>query len=196
MVARRICLTAAVTTAATIAATAMAIADGHSGAVRPDGTFGGGRGWVTTRIPGGLAQAYNVTLVKAGRIVAVGQAFAPPVNGQPRAQILVARYLPSGRLDRSFASGGIFKTKLPAAKGPYNATSVTVDRAARLIVAGGDGQGDMLVLRLTANGRLDRSFGQNRSGIVSVPISGFAESVALAPGGRILLGGANGTANA
>ena len=189
-------MTVAVTAALAIAAAAVARADGRSGAIRPDGTFGAGRGWVTTLIPGGSAQAYNVTLVQGGRIVAVGQAIAPPVNGQPRAQIVVARYLPSGRLDRSFGSGGIFKTTLPAANGPYNGTSVVADRAGRLVVAGGDGQGDMLALRLTRSGRLDRNFGQNRSGIVSIQVAGFAQSLALAPGGRILLGGSNATANA
>jgi uncharacterized delta-60 repeat protein len=199
-VARRIGLTATVTTAVAlvavaIVAVAVATADGRSGAVRPDGTFGGGHGWVTTRLRGNSGQGYNVTLVKRGRIVVVGQAIAPPVNGQPRAQIVVLRYLPSGRLDRSFGSGGIFRTALPTANGPYNATSVAVDRAGRLIVAGGDGQGDMLALRLSATGRLDRSFGPKRTGVVAVQIAGFAQSLALAPGGRILLGGANGTAN-
>jgi uncharacterized delta-60 repeat protein len=195
MVRRRTWLTVAVTAALAIAA-AVALADGIAGRVRPDGTFGGGRGWVTTVIPGGTSQAYNLVPVQGGRIVAVGQVIPPPVNGQPPSQIIVLRYLRSGRLDRSFGSGGIFKTALPNANGPYNATSVAADSAGRLIVAGGDGQGDMLALRLTRNGRLDRSFGANRSGVASVAVGGFAESVALAPGGRILLGGANGTANA
>jgi uncharacterized delta-60 repeat protein len=196
MAARRIALTATVTTTLAILAVTIAIADGPVRAVRPDGTFNGGRGWVTTRFRGNGGQGYDVTLVKRGRIVVVGQAIAPPVNGQPRAQIVAVRYLPSGRLDRSFGSGGIFKTVLPTANGPYNATSVAVDRVGRLIVAGGDGQGDMLALRLSASGRLDRSFGPNRTGVVAVPVGGFAESVALTPGGRILLGGANGSANA
>jgi uncharacterized delta-60 repeat protein len=179
-----------------LALAAVAIADGSSGAVRPDRTFGGGRGWVTTRFPGNSGQGYNITLTKGGRILVVGQSIAPPVNGQPRSQIVVLRYLPSGRLDRSFGRGGIFTSSLPTAKGPYNATSVAVDRAGRAVVAGGDGQGDMLALRLTARGQLDRSFGQNRSGVTAIDVAGFAESVALAPGGRILLGSANGNANA
>jgi uncharacterized delta-60 repeat protein len=196
MVARRIGLTVAVTAALAIVAVTVAIADGRSGAVRPDGTFGGGRGWVTTRFRANSGQGYDVTLVEGGRIVVVGQAIGPPVNGQPHAQIVVLRYLQSGRLDRSFGSGGIFKTTLPTANGPYNATSVVVDRAGRLIVAGGDGRGDMLALRLSTTGRLDRSFGPNRTGVVAVPIAGFAQSLALALGGGILLGGANGNANA
>jgi uncharacterized delta-60 repeat protein len=179
-----------------VVAVAVAIADGTPGAVRPDRTFGGGRGWVVTRFRGNSGQAYNVTLAKGGRILVVGQSIAPPVNGQPRSQIVVLRYLPTGRLDRSFASGGIFTSALPTAKGPYNGTSVAVDRVGRVVVAGGDGQGDMLALRLTARGRLDRSFGQHNSGVTAIDVAGFAQSVALAPSGRILLGGFNGTANA
>jgi uncharacterized delta-60 repeat protein len=195
MVARRTWLTVAVTAAVTITAAAVALADGIAGRVRPDGTFGGGRGWVTTAIRGGTAQAYNVVPVEGGRIVTVGQVIPPPVNGIPPSQIVVVRYLRSGRLDRSFGSGGIFRSALPNARGPYNATSVAVDAAGRLVVAGGDGQGDMLALRLTRNGRLDRTFGASRSGVASVAVGGFAESVALAPHGRILLGGSNANAN-
>src|SRR4051794_40208845 len=176
MVARRTWLTVAVTAALAIAAAAMALADGRAGPIRPDGTFGGGRGWVTTVIPGGTSQAYDVLPVQGGRIVAVGQVIPPPVNGQPPSQIIVLRYLPSGRLDRSFGSGGIFKTALPTANGPYNATSVAADSAGRLIVAGGDGKGGMLALRLTPNGRLDRTLWAHRSGGASVAGRGFAQS--------------------
>ncbi|MBV9918113.1 MAG: hypothetical protein JO153_16545 [Solirubrobacterales bacterium] len=195
MLVRRLGLTVAATTALALVGVAVAIADGRAGAVAPDGTFGGGHGWVTTRLRGNSGLGYKVTLVKGGRIVVVGQALGPLVNGQPRNQIVVLRYLSNGRLDRRFGSGGIFKTALPAASGPYNATSVAVDQAGRLIVAGGDGRGDMLALRLSANGRPDRSFGPNRNGVVAVPDGDFALSVAVGPGGRILLGGANGSAN-
>ena len=74
---------------------------------------------------------------------------------------------------------------------PFIATSVVQERTTRkLVVGGGYGQGSMLALRLTAGGRLDRTFGKG-SGVVSVPVGGIAESLAIQDDNRILLGGSN-----
>jgi uncharacterized delta-60 repeat protein len=156
--------------------------------VRPDRTFGSGRGWVATRIPGASSVAYGVAVIRGGGIVIAGQATTADGNGQ----ILVVRYRPDGRRDRSFGSHGIFKTALPAADGPFTALSVVPERSTgRLLIAGGYGQGSMLALRLTPAGRLDRTFGRARTGLVTTPAGGIAESLAVQPNGGILLGGSN-----
>ena len=157
-----------------------------------DPTFGQGRGWATTRIPRATAIAYGAAVVAGGRIVLAGQATTPAGNGQ----ILVARYRPDGRLDRSFGSGGIFTTALPKARGPFIATSVAQQNSTgRLLVAGGYGQGSMLLLRLTPGGRLDRTFGRNRTGVVITPAGGIAQSIAVQRNGGILVGGSNANRN-
>jgi uncharacterized delta-60 repeat protein len=156
---------------------------------RPDPTFGNGRGWVTTRIAGATSVAYGATVVRGGKIVVAGQ-----VTTRGNEQIFVARYRPDGRLDRGFGSRGIFKSALPRAAGPFIATAVAQERrTGRLLVAGGYGQGSLLVLRLTPAGRLDRSFG--RSGLARTPVGGIAQSLALQRGGGILLGGSNANRN-
>jgi uncharacterized delta-60 repeat protein len=156
---------------------------------RPDPTFGKGRGWVTTRIAGAMPVAYGAVIVPGGKIVVAGQATARGGNGQ----IFVARYRADGRLDRAFGSGGIFRTALPKAAGPFLATAITrVGNTGRLLVSGG-GRATMLVLRLTPRGRLDRSFG--RSGLARVRAGGVAQSVALQRNGGILLGGSNANSN-
>jgi uncharacterized delta-60 repeat protein len=158
----------------------------------PDPTFGQGRGWATTRIPGATATAYGAAVVGGGGIVLAGQATTPAGNGQ----ILVVRYLPDGRLDRSFGSGGIFHTALPKARGPFIATSVVPENSTgRLLVAGGYGQGSMLLLRLTPRGRLDRAFGRNRTGVAIAPVGGIAQSVTVQRNGGILVGGSNANLN-
>ncbi len=160
--------------------------------VSPDRSFGAGKGWVSTRIPGTSASAGALAVVKGGAIVVVGGAITPSGNGQ----VVVVRYRPDGRLDRSFASRGIFKSALPAAKGPFLATSVLQDRSTgKLLVAGGYGLDSMLVMRLTANGRLDRTFGGSRTGLATVRVGGIAQSIALQPDGGILLGGSNENVN-
>jgi uncharacterized delta-60 repeat protein len=157
---------------------------------RPDPTFGNGRGWVTTRIVGATSVAYGAAVVRGGKIVVAGQATTHGGNEQ----IFVARYRPDGRLDRRFGSRGIFKSALPKAAGPFIATAVAPERrTGRLLVAGGYGQGSLLVLRLTPAGRLDRSFG--RSGLARTPGGGIAQSLALQRNGGMLLGGSNANRN-
>ncbi len=161
-----------------------------AGPARPDPSFGRGRGWVTTGLRGLDAIAYAATIAPAGRIVIAGQA----TDRQGRGQVLVARYLPSGRLDRTFASRGLFKTSLPAASGPYVGLAVK-PQGRKLLVAGGYGLGSMLVLRLTAAGRLDRTFGARHVGYTTIAVGGTAESLVVARGGAILVGSSNENAN-
>lgn len=155
---------------------------------RPDPTFGNGRGWVTTSLPGGSSLAYGATVIGGGRIVTVGQWIPPSGNGQ----VLVARYLRNGRLDRSFGLRGTFRTSLPTADGPFTGLAVAQERSTgRLLVAGGYGLGSILALRLTPNGRLDRSFGPKRSGLTTTPVGGIGESLVIQRNGGILVGSSN-----
>ncbi len=155
---------------------------------RPDPTFGHGRGWVSTRLAGGSANAYGAVVIGGGKIVIVGQWVPPSGNGQ----VLVARYLRNGRLDRSFGSGGVFRTSLPTADGPFSGLAIAQERSTgRLLVAGGYGLGSILVLRLTPGGRLDRSFGAKRTGITTTPVGGVGESLVIQRNGGILVGSSN-----
>ncbi|HEY2258427.1 MAG TPA: hypothetical protein VGH45_01865 [Solirubrobacteraceae bacterium] len=157
---------------------------------RPDRSFGGGRGWVTTRIPGASSVAYAAAVNQNGRLVVAGEAITRGGN----AQIVVLRYRRNGRLDTSFGSRGVVETSLPAAKGPYIAQSIARQGSTgRLLIAGGYGLDSMLVMRLTANGRLDRSFG--RRGLATVAVGGIAQSLIVQEGGAIVVGGSNANAN-
>ena len=147
---------------------------------------------MTTPIPGVTPIAYAAAVLPGGKVVLAGQTTTSAGDGQ----ILVTRYRRNGRLDRAFGSQGIFRTTLPAASGPFIATSVARQGSSgKLLVGGGYGQGSMLVLRLTRSGRLDRAFGGNRTGLAQVPAGGIAEALAVQRGGRILLGGSNANSN-
>jgi len=173
-----------------VAAAVAALPAAAAGAARPDPSFGAGKGYVTTAVRGHSAVAYAAAAVR-GRIVVAGQAITPSGNGQ----VLVARYRSSGALDRTFADGGIFRSSLPASRGPFIGTSLAVEPGTgRLLVGGGYGQGSMLALRLTAGGRLDRTFGAGR-GYTAVAAGGTAQTIALDRAGRVLLGGSNANAN-
>ena len=163
-----------------------------AGRGRPDPTFGGGRGWVATRIPGVTLVAYAAIVLRGGAIVVAGQEDDSSGHGQ----IIVARYRRSGRLDQSFGSGGIFKTALPPMEGPFIATSIgRQSSTGKLVVGGGYGLNSMLVLRLTPSGRLDPTFGRNRTGIATVAVGGIAGSLVVQRNGGILVGGSNANQN-
>ena len=91
---------------------------------------------MTTGLRGLETVAYAATIAPAGRIVIAGQA----TNSSGRGQIVVARYLPNGRLDRAFARRGIFKTSLPTATGPYSGLAVR-PQGRKLIVGGATASG-------------------------------------------------------
>jgi uncharacterized delta-60 repeat protein len=172
---------------AVIVVPAAPAASGSRG-LRVDRTFGSGQGFVTTPIAGSDALAYGAIALPGGDIVVAGQASPPLGNGQ----VLVVRYLPNGRLDQSFASRGIFESAFPAADAPFIATAIARDpRTGKLVVAGGYGQGSILVMRLTSDGRLDPTFGTHRRGFATVKVGGIASSLTIRRDGGILLGGSN-----
>jgi uncharacterized delta-60 repeat protein len=158
---------------------------GPPGGARADPSFGNGLGYVTLELSGQTTIAYAATATSDGIVVA-GQAI--PSNGT--GQVLVAKYDSTGKLDADFGTQGIYRSSLPEADGPFRATAVAQDARGRLLVAGGYGEGSVLVLRLTAAGQLDGTFGTG--GLTTIDVGGFGESMAVQKDGRILVGSSNG----
>jgi uncharacterized delta-60 repeat protein len=73
------------------------------------------------------------------------------------------------------------------------AFAVTLLHLNRLVIAGGDGNGYVVVARLTENGRLDRGFGGGRTcaEVNGGDLTGPATSVLRLAGSRVLVGGAS-----
>jgi uncharacterized delta-60 repeat protein len=117
----------------------------------PDGTLDpsfGGDGKVTTRF-GARSGLNSVAIDHRGRIVAAGfaanDAFA------------LARYWPSGRLDRSFSNNGKVRGPLRHNTG---AGFVGIDSRRRIVAVGAGGVNGFRLARYKPNGSLDRSFGK------------------------------------
>lgn len=162
------------------------------GGPRPDRTFGRGKGFVTTRIMRTSSFASAGLVLSGGGIVVAGQ--TTPSSG--KGQIVVVRYRRNGRLDRAFGRRGVFESRFPAAQGPFRASAIAkVGRQGKLLIAGGYGEGSMLVMRLTARGRLDKSFGPGRRGFVRLSVGGIANSLAIASDDDIFVGGSDGDKN-
>jgi uncharacterized delta-60 repeat protein len=147
-----------------------------------DPTFGIG-GKVTTDF-GGFDGALGVALQADGRIVAAG-------GGGPASDFVVARYNGDGTLDSSFGSGGIVTTDL----GPFEAaTAVVVQIDGKIVATGSTSSGNFALVRYTANGSLDGSFGSG--GIVTTNFgfsSAFGGALVIQSDGKIVAAGRAGT---
>ncbi len=135
---------------------------------------------------GGDDGATAVAIQLDGKIVAAGG-----TGGR----FALARYTPSGRLDRSFGNGGRVLADVGARPDVYSrawqrgAAAVVVQRDGKIIAAGA-GNGDFALVRLTGRGRLDRTFGRNGRVVTDFQggISGgdYATAVAVQPDGKIV----------
>lgn len=146
-----------------------------------DATFGDG-GIVRTTFSE-RAGIHDIALQPDGRIVAAGT-----IGGD----LAVARYGSDGRLDEEFA-GGVFRLDLGGA--PAGANAVALQSDGRVVVGGFIDDRPLLV-RLTADGVLDATFGDG--GVVVVDTSntfGTVDDVVLQSHDRIVAtvrGGATG----
>jgi uncharacterized delta-60 repeat protein len=100
-------------------------------------------------------------------------------NPENRPNAILLRYLPDGRLDPSFGSGG--KTLEPSEGG---GAAVAVQRDGRILMGTRGGSESAQVLRFHANGALDSSFGVG--GKATLPTSSMA-SLTTQPDGRIVV---------
>jgi uncharacterized delta-60 repeat protein len=103
------------------------------------------------------------------------------------ADITMLRFTADGFPDTSFAGNGRLLIPSPAVS--EFLTSVAVQADGRIVAGGGSGS-DLLVMRFTADGSPDLTFGGG-TGRVTTPMGGFsqANSVIVKPNGKILAAG-------
>jgi uncharacterized delta-60 repeat protein len=152
---------------------------------RPNGTkdlnFGDG-GRVVTPFASGHARA--VAIQPDGRIV---------VAGSHSFGLALARYLPSGSLDRTFGGDGkVGYWDLTSPPSAIYAHAVAIQPDGRILAAGGYDVFLMGIARFLPHGRLDPSFGGD--GVVRTDVEGAEQALnalALQPDGRILAAGSS-----
>jgi uncharacterized delta-60 repeat protein len=140
-----------------------------------DGTFGAAG--IVTNIFGSFARANAMAIQSDGKIV---------IAGESDLDFLVARYRTNGTLDSSFGAGGIVITD---ANGDAAAYGVALQADGK-IVAAGTGGFDLAVIRYTATGALDSSFGLAHTGKVFTHLGdsgtlSSANAVAIEPGDNV-----------
>jgi uncharacterized delta-60 repeat protein len=161
---------------------------------RTDGTLDpdfadGGRFVLPIGAGNGTDRAFAVAVQDDGRIVVAGTTLTgTSTTGQDFALI---RLTTAGALDAGFGQGGKVVTPMQTHSGGdtvYALALPVIEGEQRIVAAGGEG--DFMAARYTSNGTLDASFGQGGRvvGMFRGNI-GAARSVALLPGGRMVLAG-------
>ena len=156
-----------------------------------DPNFGSG-GKVVTDIAGRGDGAYDILLLPDGRVVVTGTASIVDSFGITNGDFVAIRYTSSGVLDTSFGTGGFVTTNIAGRTDLGYAAALQLDGkivlAGRVANTGGDDP-DIGLVRYTASGALDTSFGTG--GIVRVLTSDWDEAadVAIQPDGKIVIAG-------
>jgi uncharacterized delta-60 repeat protein len=138
----------------------------------------GSSGTVTAAVGATSASASSLALQSDGRLVAAGTIDS---------QLGVARFLPDGSLDASFAAQGVATT--PVGSYAYG-NDVAIQPDGRVLVAG-SGSGTFALVRYEPDGRLDAGFGAGGVMQSAVGWYGSAYALALQPDGRILAAGSS-----
>jgi uncharacterized delta-60 repeat protein len=134
---------------------------------RPNRSFGQNGVEVLGFGPNHRCGITQMAVRRDGGIVLAGYVYGAP-HGERRETLAVAQLKPNGARDRSFGGDGL--VVLHTGHQSY-ATAGTVGRGGRILVGGllsSDGRPAELLLRLNANGSLDRGFA--RGGIARTPI--------------------------
>ncbi len=152
-----------------------------------DTSFGGGNGYVVTRIGSSAEQGFSIALQADGKVMVTGYTY----NGTDYNLVLL-RYLADGSLDNSFSGDGMLTTSIGSGNDVGN--SVTIQSDGKILVAGYTHNGtdnDFAVLRYNTDGTLDSGFGGG-DGIVTTDFAGgsdAARSITLQDDGKILVAG-------
>jgi uncharacterized delta-60 repeat protein len=143
-----------------------------------DTTFGDG-GVVTVPSAGSAAQA--LAIQSDGKLL---------FGGYVKKAFALGRMSASGRLDTSFADGGIVETAVAARS--LGVATIALQPDGKILVAGSAGLGpnlDFVVARYGVTGGLDASFGSTGVARASFGTDAAPSSIAVLPGGKILVSG-------
>ena len=133
--------------------------------------------------------AEAAALQRDGRLVAAGWTARQVFAGDVWSAFLVARYLRDGSLDPAFGSDGRMMTTFGLGDGEYLGASDLVLQPDGKLIAAGQSDGDIALVRYLPDGSLDPSFGP--AGVVLTPLGSVARASALAlqQDGKIVVAG-------
>jgi uncharacterized delta-60 repeat protein len=150
---------------------------------RLDPSFGQGGKVVTSFGAHSDASAAALAIQPDGKLVVAGTDLTDTRGERGYLAVALARYKTGGTLDPSFGAGGRVVSKLDNYGGGASAAVIEAD--GRIVLAGSAGSAGPVLLRYTADGKLDPSFGAR--GIAAV--SQFVQGLALQQDGKFVVVG-------
>ena len=153
----------------------------------PDTSFGLAHTGIVLVSAGGDANA--VAIQTDGRILVGGYDDYARTGDYQRWGL--ARLNPDGTLDGSFGDGGVIKTQVTASPdGSYSIMALAVQADGKILAAGNT-DGGLTLVRYDASGTLDSTFGIGGVVTTSVPSSSYTEThaVLIQPDGKLVVGG-------
>jgi uncharacterized delta-60 repeat protein len=149
-----------------------------------------GDGKVLTDV-GDIDFAEAVAIQRDGKVVIVGWSQSPGSS-----VLFVARYQPSGALDRSFGRGGVVRTQ---AGGAASGFAVAIQGDGKIVAAGnglqaGATRSGFMLARYNRDGTPDASFDGDGLAFTNFGFGGSANGVAIQPDGKIVAVGGAGSA--
>ncbi|MEO8734116.1 MAG: T9SS type A sorting domain-containing protein, partial [Flavobacteriales bacterium] len=127
--------------------------------------------------------AYSLGLLPDGRMIIGGQA----VNGSGSA-FAAARLNANGTLDPTFGVNGTQTTSL--AGGISIGLAMALQSDGKVVITGMNGNNDVALVRYTADGTLDFSFGAGGVVVTPLPTYDSGYGIAMQPDGKIVVVGA------
>jgi uncharacterized delta-60 repeat protein len=138
----------------------------------------------------GLASVAFAGTLQGGSVVADSGGGLVLTGFNSSGSLVVARVTRTGTLSSQFGSAG--STTVPAVFSELGGVAVTPTR--QIIVAGLNDVGDFAVVRLTAAGLLDTSFGRAGIATVAANLNGVS-GIGLAPGNQLVVAGSTADGN-
>ncbi len=159
-----------------------------------DPTFAGGNFVVTQMGPNGSEASRIVKIIPLadGKIIVAGYTDRT-VQSTRYSLVAIARFMPNGTLDTTFAGQGKFFDTATSQPTGMQLTDVALQPDGKIVVLAGNpsfGSPRIVVMRLSADGVLDPTFGTGgRASRDYGSLSDFPGSVSLGPDGKITVGG-------
>src|SRR5262249_43260585 len=139
----------------------------------PDTAFGtGGKAALPDNVPGTLTATPDGGIIYAGLLP----------SGSATADIVVVRLTPAGQPDPAVGTGGTATMGFNVRPGGDNPTDLAVAPDGRIVLVGATGNGgipptgmsEFAAARLTADGKLDPTFGTGGVALVPFPVGDFS----------------------
>jgi len=159
-----------------------------------DPTFGAAGQTLLPASAGSINYRVNAVAVQGdGKTLLAGSAGTS--NDGNLGQFFLERLNPNGSVDTQFGAGGIITTSFPDIA---SATAILIQPDGKIVLGGFDetslrgingGQSEFALARYNPDGSPDAGFGAGGKALTHIPGTTAIESLALAPGGKILAGG-------